>query len=67
MVKSFFMAFFNKLDEIWTEFYSENKSDENVGLGLFIVKEISVINHTKCGVSNCNNGVEFWFEFLKNE
>lgn len=57
----------NKLDEIWTEFYSENKSDENVGLGLFIVKEISVINHTKCGVSNCNNGVEFWFEFLKNE
>lgn len=53
-----------KLEKIWTEFYSENnKSNDNVGLGLFIVKEISLINHLDCGAFNCDNGVEFWFDF----
>lgn len=56
----------NKLDKIWTEFYSENNSDDNVGLGLFIVKEISLINNMNCGVLNRENGVEFWFDFNKN-
>ncbi len=54
-----------KFDKIWTEFYSENKSNENVGLGLFIVKEVSLINHMDCGVYNHDNGVEFWFDFVK--
>lgn len=55
----------NQLEKIWNEFYSENKYDENVGLGLFIVKEISLINHMECGVKNKKNGVEFWFRFNK--
>ena len=52
------------LEKIWTEFYTKNNSStENVGLGLFIVKEISVINSMKCGVTNRDKGVEFWFDF----
>ena len=57
----------NKLDEIWAEFYSENNSNDNMGLGLFIVKEISLINHMNCGVLNHENGVEFWFDFIKTD
>ncbi len=55
------------LKKIWSDFYkySENENDYNKtsGLGLFIVKEISIIDHTDCGVINRENGVEFWYDF----
>ena len=34
------------------------------GLGLFIVKEISLMEHTKCGFDNTDTGVRFWFDFI---
>lgn len=52
------------LDKIWTEFYTSGGSGENVGLGLFIVKEISEMYATECGTLNRNNGVEFWFDII---
>lgn len=52
------------LDDIWTEFYSSHEqSKDNAGLGLFIVKEIALLNHMVCGVTNHDEGVEFWFDF----
>ena len=56
------------IDKIWDEFFSDNaslQSPESSGLGLFIVKEISNIYQTECGVINRENGVEFWFDFEK--
>ncbi len=61
----------DSLDKIWTDFYSnfEDKKvlDSRVGIGLFIVKEIAIINKTQCGVKNIKNGVEFWFDFCTQE
>lgn len=55
----------NQLPIIWNEFYTVgSKSSANAGLGLFIVKEISALNHTECGIENQEHGVEFWFDFL---
>lgn len=51
-------------DKIWAETFStlpDGKS--NTGLGLFIVKEISLIEHTSCGFNNTETGVQFWFDF----
>lgn len=50
------------LGKIWTEFYTSGGSSENVGLGLFIVKEISDMYATECGALNKDDGVEFWFD-----
>ena len=52
------------LNKIWTEFFTSGGSDENVGLGLFIVKEISEMYATECGALNRDNGVEFWFDII---
>lgn len=61
----------DSLDKIWTDFYSkfdgEKPTDSRIGIGLFIVKEISVINKTQCGVRNADGGVEFWFDFCSQE
>lgn len=59
-------------DKIWTEtFTTSPKGKESSGLGLYIVKEISLIEHTRCGFDNTENGVRFWFEFtdysIRNE
>ena len=55
----------DQLDLIWEEFYSVNdRPSSNAGLGLFIVKEISVLNHTNCGILNHQQGVEFWYDFI---
>ncbi len=52
-------------DKIWTEaFTTFPESAENTGLGLYIVKEISLIEHTKCGFDNTETGVRFWFDFI---
>lgn len=51
-------------DKIWTEsFTTSPKGKENTGLGLYIVKEISLKEHTACGFENTDNGVRFWFDF----
>ena len=51
-------------DKIWTEtFTTSPEGNKNSGLGLYIVKEISLIEHTLCGFDNTENGVKFWFDF----
>lgn len=51
-------------DKIWTETYTSSpKGNDNTGLGLYIVKEISLIEHTSCGFDNTKTGVRFWFDF----
>ena len=52
-------------EKIWTEaFTTSPDGKENTGLGLFIVKEISLMEHTKCGFDNTDRGVRFWFDFI---
>lgn len=52
-------------EKIWTEtFTTFPEGVENTGLGLFIVKEISLMEHTKCGFDNTDSGVCFWFDFI---
>ncbi|MBR2724454.1 MAG: HAMP domain-containing histidine kinase [Ruminococcus sp.] len=51
-------------DKIWTEtFTTSPEVSKNSGLGLYIVKEIALIEHTRCGFDNTENGVRFWFDF----
>lgn len=51
-------------DKIWTEsFTTSPEGKSNSGLGLYIVKEISLIEHTSCGYENTKQGVRFWFDF----
>ena len=51
-------------DKIWTEtFTTSPEGKTNSGLGLYIVKEISLIEHTRCGFDNTESGVRFWFDF----
>ena len=55
-------------DKIWTNaFTTSPEGKNNTGLGLFIVKEISLIEHTECGFENLENGVHFWFDFISYE
>lgn len=52
-------------DKIWTEaFTTSPEGTENTGLGLYIVKEISLMEHTECGFDNTDTGVRFWFDFI---
>ena len=52
-------------DRIWAEaFTTTPDSKENTGLGLYIVKEISLKENTRCGFENTENGVRFWFDFI---
>lgn len=52
-------------DKIWTEsFTTSPEGKANSGLGLYIVKEISLIENTNCGFNNTEKGVEFWFDFV---
>jgi len=53
------------MDKIWNSFYREDKSrrrtsQNNIGLGLYIVRSILNAHHGKCGVTNKDKGVEFW-------
>ena len=53
------------LEKIWNSFYREDKSrtrtsQNNVGLGLYIVRSIMDAHHGKYGVRNREDGVEFW-------
>lgn len=54
-----------QIDKIWNSFYREDKSrkrtsQNNIGLGLYIVRSVMNAHHGKCGVINKDNGVEFW-------
>ena len=50
---------------IWTEaFTTLPQGAENSGLGLYIVKEVSLIEHAECGFYNTETGVVFWFDFV---
>lgn len=54
----------NIKDKIWTEaFTTLPEGKDNTGLGLYIVKEIALKEHTECGFDNTENGVCFWFDF----
>ncbi len=53
------------LEKIWNSFYREDKSrtrteQNNIGLGLYIVRSIMNAHHGSCGVENKKDGVEFW-------
>lgn len=54
------------LDKLWDKFYKVDKAHTREyggnGIGLSIVKAIMESHHQQYGVSNYNNGVEFWFE-----
>lgn len=54
------------LDKIWIKFYKVDKARTREyggsGIGLSIVKAIMDSMNQKCGVTNYENGVEFWFE-----
>jgi Signal transduction histidine kinase len=53
------------LEKIWNSFFREDQSrtrtsENNVGLGLYIVRSIVNAHHGKFGVINQETGVEFW-------
>ncbi|MBQ8895000.1 MAG: HAMP domain-containing histidine kinase [Clostridia bacterium] len=63
----------DKLDKIWDSFYKTDEArtrDEqnNVGLGLYIVKTITTAHGGRCGAINEEKGVRFWIALplLKN-
>ncbi len=52
-------------EKIWAEaFTTLPEGKKNTGLGLYIVKEISLKEDTDCGFENTENGVKFWFDFI---
>lgn len=55
------------LEHLWEPFYKSDKartrsSNNNVGLGLYIVKTIVEKHKGNCGVNNTENGVIFYFD-----
>lgn len=53
-------------EKIWTEaFTTLPQGKDSTGLGLYIVKEIAIKEHTSCGFDNTENGVRFWFDFIE--
>ncbi len=54
------------LAQIWNKFYKVDKARTREyggsGIGLSIVKAIMESHGQECGVTNYENGVEFWFE-----
>ena len=59
-----------ELDKIWDKFYKVDKARTREyggsGIGLSIVKAIMDSMNQECGVNNCEDGVEFWFELDAN-
>lgn len=58
------------IDSVWVKFYKVDKARTREyggsGIGLSIVKAIMDSFHRECGVSNHENGVEFWMELDTN-
>jgi len=59
----------NEMEAIWESFYrgdrARNREKGNVGLGLSIVKELSILLNGNVGVKNEESGVVFWLELPK--
>jgi signal transduction histidine kinase len=59
----------NEMEAIWESFYrgdrARNREKGNVGLGLSIVKELSILLNGNVGVINEESGVVFWLELPK--
>ncbi len=59
------------IDKIWTSFYRADKSlsrsQGRFGLGLAIVASIQRLHGEQYGVTNKENGVEFWFDIKKQK
>ncbi len=59
----------DELNNIWISFYKVDKSRTReyggTGLGLSIVQRILELHNGEFGVSNMENGVEFWFQLKK--
>ena len=57
------------IHHIWDKFYKIDKARTRAyggsGIGLSIVKAIMKTHNSRCGVSNTEDGVEFWFEVEK--
>lgn len=55
-----------ELENIWVKFYKVDKARTREyggsGIGLSIVKAVMNAHGTECGMTNHENGVEFWFE-----
>lgn len=53
------------IPNLWTKFFKVDKARTRAyggtGIGLSIVKAIMEAHHQECGVTNWENGVEFWF------
>lgn len=60
-----------EIDRVWTSFYQSGRATSDggteIGLGLYIVKDILSHHHGSCGVQNREQGVEFWMRLPKNE
>lgn len=59
-----------EIEKIWIKFYKVDKARTREyggnGIGLSIVKAIMDLHHRTCGVTNYENGVEFWAELETN-
>lgn len=60
------------MDKLWNSFYREDKSrkrtsQNNIGLGLYIVRSIMNAHHGRYGVLNRENGVVFWLSIKSIE
>lgn len=59
------------IENIWQSFYRADKAhsrqEGHFGLGLSIVASIQELHNQDYGVSNKDNGVEFWFDIEKSK
>ena len=75
---SFYLSVYNdgprlpeaELTKVWTGFYQSGEKRKNgsteIGMGLYIVKDIMNHHQGSCGALNREAGVEFWMCFPKN-
>ena len=75
---SFYISVYNdgprlpeaELTKVWTGFYQSGEKRKNgsteIGMGLYIVKDIMNHHQGSCGALNQEAGVEFWMCFPKN-
>ena len=62
----------SELEGIWTDFYHKKATEAKavgmeIGLGLYIVKDIMRQHNGECGVKNHKSGVEFYLQLPKEK